>query len=389
MKQPKSLLAGKVKTVDSEHRNYCNNFESACSELHEFQLRKKAVKLQIKSIETNEIKDWCELVRLKDELLELQDSLKKTKETNDEMGYYMNTAPILFKYYDTFENTNDEDGERGSSAATTSSSSGKSILSFFSKNKEQSLVPEEAPKENRGSLYERYMEIVDDNYIKEFPEVDETVCTHCKNQSKCFISNEGLAYCTVCCTTERVLLEVEKPSYKEPPTEVTYYNYRRINHFNEWLSQIQAREFTDIPNDVIDNVLVELKKQKINNMATLTPQKVRDILRKLKINKYYEHVPYLMYKLTGIPPVRLGEELEEKLRHMFFAIQAPFLKHAPTWRKNFLSYSFVLHKCLQLLGKTELSSMFLLLKSRDKLWQQEMIWKKICEELQWPFHRSI
>ena len=365
------MKACKAKTVDSEHKSHCTGFNGVCSQLGQLQERRKVIKQDL-GLE----KDWQTQVKLKDELLEIQTACKKLKES-DEMGYYMNTASILFKYYDTFEN--DQEYER---AAPPSSS--RSILTFFSKN-----VNQEAPKENRGSLYDKYMQVVDKNYVKEFPEVDDNVCNHCKSQSKCLMSNEGLAYCKVCRTTERVLMEVEKPSYKEPPTEVTYYNYRRINHFNEWLSQIQAREFTDIPNEVIDNMLVELKKQKITNMATLKPQKVREILRKMRTNKYYEHTPYLLYKLTGIPPVRLGEELEEKLRHMFFSIQAPFLKHAPQWRKNFLSYSFVLHKCLQLLGKTELSNMFLLLKSRDKLWQQEMIWKKICEELKWPFHRSI
>jgi hypothetical protein len=32
---------------------------------------------------------------------------------------------------------------------------------------------------------------------------------------------------------------------------------------------------------------------------------------------------------------------------------------------------------------------FPLLKSRDKLHQQEQIWKKICDDLGWKFVRSI
>jgi hypothetical protein len=30
------------------------------------------------------------------------------------------------------------------------------------------------------------------------------------------------------------------------PREVSYYAYKRINHFNEWLAQFQAKECTDI-----------------------------------------------------------------------------------------------------------------------------------------------
>ena len=46
-------------------------------------------------------------------------------------------------------------------------------------------------------------------------------------------------------------------------------------------------------------------------------------------------------------------ELEEKLRNMFKEIQVPFLKHSPLIRKNFLSYSYVIHKFIQLLEKDE------------------------------------
>jgi hypothetical protein len=85
----------------------------------------------------------------------------------------------------------------------------------------------------------------------------------------------------------------------------------------------------------------------------------------------------------------LPPDLEEKLRSMFKQIQTPFLKWAPPNRKNFLSYSFVLHKFIQLLEKDEYLHCFLLLKSREKLWQQDRIWEKICAELGWQFIPSL
>ena len=41
---------------------------------------------------------------------------------------------------------------------------------------------------------------------------------------------------------------------------------------------------------------------------------------------------------------QLWTEVQEKLRMMFKEIQGPFMKHCPKTRKNFLSYSYVLHK---------------------------------------------
>lgn len=111
-----------------------------------------------------------------------------------------------------------------------------------------------------------------------------------------------------------------------------------INHFNEWISQIQGKEQTDINPDIYDAILVEIKKQKITNMADLTPVKVKEILKKLKINKYYEHIRHIINKLNGLPVPHFEPDLEEKLRTMFKLIQPPFLKHAPAERKNFLIY---------------------------------------------------
>jgi hypothetical protein len=124
-------------------------------------------------------------------------------------------------------------------------------------------------------------------------------------------------------------------------------------------------------------------------MAEITPKKIKEILKRLKSNKYYEHVPHIINKLNGIPIPHFESDLEEKLRTMFKMIQPSFLKHAPADRKNFLSYAYVLHKFLQLLGKDEYLLSFPLLKSRDKLYLQDQIFKKICEDLQWQFIPSL
>ena len=74
---------------------------------------------------------------------------------------------------------------------------------------------------------------------------------------------------------------------------------------------------------------------------------------------------------------------------MFKDIQIPFRQVCPSNRKNFLSYYYVLHKFVELLGIDELKSSFPLLKSREKLHEQDKIWKQICKILKWEFIRSI
>ena len=118
-------------------------------------------------------------------------------------------------------------------------------------------------------------------------------------------------------------------------------------------------------------------------------QDFREILKKLKKNKYYEHVPHIINRLNGIPPPIMSRETEEELRRMFKEIQIPFHKYCPKARKNFLSYSYVLHKFVQLLELDEFLPCFMLLKSREKLHQQDLIWNKICKHLNWQFIKSL
>ena len=93
--------------------------------------------------------------------------------------------------------------------------------------------------------------------------------------------------------------------------------------------------------------------------------------------------------LNGSKAPLLSRQYEERLRIMFKEIQTPFMKHCPENRKNFLSYSYVLHKFCQLLELDELIVYFPLLKSREKLQQQDVIWEQICDTLQWEYIPSI
>ena len=85
----------------------------------------------------------------------------------------------------------------------------------------------------------------------------------------------------------------------------------------------------------------------------------------------------------------MNRETEEKLRRMFREIQLPFHKFCPKDRKNFLSYSYVLRKFVELLELDEFIECFVLLKDREKLTEQDRIWKNICGYLKWEFIPSV
>ena len=87
--------------------------------------------------------------------------------------------------------------------------------------------------------------------------------------------------------------------------------------------------------------------------------------------------------MNGQKPLSMTPEMEEKLRYLFLQIQKPFEKYCPAGRKNFISYNFVFYKFCEMLDYNEFLKYFPLLKSKEKLYQQEQIWKKICEDIGW------
>ena len=79
----------------------------------------------------------------------------------------------------------------------------------------------------------------------------------------------------------------------------------------------------------------------------------------------------------------------DKLCSLFMDIQRPYSKHCPQSRVNFLNYYYVLYKMCQLLGETKYLPYFPMLKDKVKRIEQDEIWKKICNELNWEFIPTI
>jgi integrase len=203
------------------------------------------------------------------------------------------------------------------------------------------------------------------------------------------ISSEGILVCPKCGSEEYALVVSDFPSFRDPPKERNNYAYKKINHLNEILNQFQGKESTIIPEDVMNEVILEIRKRRINNIADLTEEDIRQILKKLNRSKYYEHRAHILSRLNGNPPPTITPEIEEKIRAMFQDIQAPFLLYCPNDRTNFLSYSYILYKFFELLELDEFKVFFPLLKSRDRLIAHDTIWAKICAYLHWEFISSV
>ena len=244
---------------------------------------------------------------------------------------------------------------------------------------------------SKGSLYNVYMNVIENKPLNIHKSESDYICSECSTP-KIVSNTESYMICPECGVDELYFESgMQGLTYEQEVNTDTnvHFAYKRINHFRELLAQLQAKETSDIPKDIIDNLRYELKKERIVNVSEITQTKVKHYLKKLKYNKYYENANQILNILTGTPPPSISEELNEKLTTMFMEIQEPFERVCPKNRKNFLSYNYVLYKFCEILNETEIMNYFPLLKSREKLYQQDCIWKDICKIKNWDFFLSV
>ena len=394
VKNRKRISTQQNNTIDYQHSIFLEQQKMNIEKVSNLNKKLKKTKIELKKIKEIKINNlnnaWKKKLELENSIENIKNEIAEISKINDD--YFMNTGHLLFEYYECKNTKNEE---------KNSTPSQKDVLHFFNEKEITDIKEKEMEKKNLNDIIKKYS--LKTHFTGDNPELDKNIqhyfssnekfietCKTC-NCFKIISNNDTFLICPKCGVQEYILFNHEKPSYKEPPKEYTHFAYKRINHFNEWLSQYQAKESTFIPEDIINLIRKELQKERLGEqqIKNIPNKKIRQYLKKLGLNKYYEHVPHIKSKLTGCSPPIISRETEELLRIMFRQIQLPFFNHCPKSRKNFLSYSYVLNKFTQLLDMDALSKCFPLLKSRTKLYQQDIIWKGVCSDLNWQFIKSV
>lgn len=360
-------------TLDSKHRDFIEEFDK--DETDVIPKLKEEKMLLKEKLQTDPNIQIEEIMEIRDRIKEINETIKSIKlKKND---YLLNNSKYIFEY---FENKKNIDIENDSTA-----SKNQMLFTFFKVQKEPGNIVNENKNKN---IVQKYLSNIDESFIDVNSFVRQTdVCEYCHKGELIPLEDEGVLICNVCAVNIPFLIENEKPSYKEPPKEVCFYAYKKINHFKEIISQFQGKETTQIPDNVIEQIQMQIKKERIN-LDQLSHHKTKEILKKLGFNKYYEHIAFIKNKL-GIKPPVFSQELEDTLYNLFMEIQAPYAKTCPDYRVNFLNYYYVLFKFCELLGETQYLHDIPLLKDREKLIEQDETWKKMCIELDWEFIPTV
>jgi len=362
-----------IHNIDTCHSNFLNEFDIDDEKIIPKLIEKKnQLKDNICKLHDHQVDEY---MTIKDEIKSINDEIKNLKFKKKK--YYLDNAEHLFNYFE--EKKNISNGEVQNVNV---------LNSFFNvkeKNKQDKL---DISKKSIAS----YWKNVNNEIINNQDFISHTdLCCFCYEGEMIPQEEDGILLCnnSACGNFVTYIVDNSKPSNKEPPHEVSYTSYVRLNHFKEILSQFQAKETTQIPQEVIDNITQRLKKERITDLKKeLNYDKMREILRKLGYNKYFEHIQYIN-SIFGIKPPVMNEQLHETLCVLFIEIQKPWAMHCPANRTNFFNYTYTLYQLCVLLNQTQYLPYIPLMKDREKQLEQDQIWKKVCEELDWEYNPTV
>ena len=364
-------------TIDEKHKELLNSFHrNKTTVIPEMKL--KIIEKKKKLAVTRKIEEFMDL---KDEILELQQNIKKLSSLKKK--YLMDNSKHIFNYFEEKKDISEGGGTVNVNV----------LNNFFNCNKVSSNESNDTNKSfsNSKNKYNAYWKNVNDEITvsNDFVSNDD-VCRNCNKGELVPHEEEGILICNNknCGIFVSYIIDSSKPTNKEPPNEVSYTAYIRLNHFKEILSQFQAKETTQIPEEVIDAIRNRIIKERITDTSTLTYDKMRDILRKLGYNKYFEHIQYIN-SIFGIKPPIMNEELHETLCVLFIEIQKPWAIHCPPNRTNFFNYTYTLYQLCVLLDQKQYIPFIVQLKDDLKRREQDQIWKLVCDSLNWEFLASI
>lgn len=377
-------------SIDEKHTLLMNEFHRIESfVIPNLKEERTKLKNRLKLLTENNLDEYMDIC---DKIKKITEEIKSQK--NKRKKYLMDNSVFIFNYFE--EKKNIANGGTTTPISTsgvgakTGSEKTKIVNSFFKiKKSENCAEKEETIYNDKYKASRQYWANVNSEVLNIQDYITSNdVCQKCKKGELISQEDEGVLICNNCGVFVQHIIDCEKPSYKEPPSEVSYTAYLRLNHFKEILSQFQAKETTQIPDEVIEAIRGRIKKERITDLSEITYTKTRDILRKLGYNKYFEHIQYINCKF-GIKPPTMSEELIETLCVLFIEIQAPWALHCPSTRTNFFNYAYTLFQLCKLLDQTQFLPFIPMMKDAEKGKEQDTIWRKVCEELDWYFYPSV
>ena len=378
--QPKDKKST-IKNIDEKHTDMMNTFLVLEKETIPKLLQEKScLKKKLKYLEDHDKHHTDEYFEIQDTIEDIRQEIKDLR--FKKKNYLLDNSKYIFNYY--------EEKQKISNGNNTKNTD--SINQFFkikAKTEESSDINSDRYKSSK-KMYQEYWKNVEGEILRLQEYVLQTdTCLVCNQGELIPQEEEGILICNnvECGKFLLHIVDNQKPVNKEMPNEVSYTAYIRLNHFKEILSQFQAKETTKIPDEVIDAVRKRIQKER-KNISEINYKEMRNILSILGYNKYFEHIQYIN-SMLGIQPPVMDDELIETLCVLFIEIQQPWALFCPITRTNFFNYTYILCQLCILLDQRQYLPYIPMMKDRIKQLEQDMIWKKVCDYLDWEYFPTV
>jgi hypothetical protein len=369
------------KNIDEKHTDIMNTFFVLEKEtIPRLINEKNTLKKKIQLFEKNAKQYTDEYLEMKDKLEDIREEIRDLKIKKKK--YLLDNSKYIFNYY--------EEKQKISNGKNMKNMD--SINQFFkikAKTDESIDINSDKYKSSK-KIYQEYWKNVEGEitHLQEYVLQTDT-CLICNQGELIPQEEEGILICNnvECGKFILHIVDNQKPVNKEMPNEVSYTAYIRLNHFKEILSQFQAKETTKIPDEVIDAIRKRIQKER-RNICEINYREMRNILSILGYNKYFEHIQYIN-SMLGIQPPVMEDELIETLCILFIEIQQPWALFCPITRTNFFNYTYILCQLCILLDQRQYLPFIPMMKDRIKQLEQDMIWKKVCDYLDWEYFPTV
>jgi hypothetical protein len=265
----KQLLSNEKNiTIDAKHNEMISHFKNLQNSLPSLKEELKKLISEYNNKDPTKKNDLEYIVyrdNLKDNINKIKSKINSIVNNDDLNNYYLEVGTLLHGYYENIENSKTDNTpnisenfeenllstEENIINNNIENKNYNSVLNFFNnrtdniediQNKNENVytsmkisdfVKEEA-KFQKKNILEEYLQKIDPNYISRI-KIDVNIC----NCPKCDIemvvyTSDGLQICESCGFQQNILIESDKPSFKDPPLEVCYFTYKRVNHLNEF-----------------------------------------------------------------------------------------------------------------------------------------------------------
>jgi hypothetical protein len=293
----RSSLNNENITIDAKHSEmmkYFNTLQTSTDSLKN-ELKKLASEYNNKdNSKKNDIEYILYRDNLRDKINEIKGKINSINNNEEINKYYLDVGILLHNYYENIElsknitnsenfeenlinydesdieNDSDEDIEDDvyeiNKKDEDSKKNYKSVLNFFNNRESNDIIESKNDSDKnkvsedieinkndgnyaslkisdfvkeeltfkKKNILEEYLQKIDSNYITKIKvDINICKCSNCNLEMTVYPS-DGIQICENCGIQNEVLIESDKPSFKDPPMEVCYFSYKRINHYNEF-----------------------------------------------------------------------------------------------------------------------------------------------------------